>query len=47
MVARRLRKCERMMRVHGAQPHVLALIERVGLHRLPGVVVDGAAPALA
>ena len=47
MVARRLRKAGGTMHVRGAQPHVLALIERVGLHRFPGVVVHGAAPALA
>jgi anti-anti-sigma regulatory factor len=47
MVARRLRKAGGTMCVRGAQPHILALIERVGLHRLPGVVVDGTWPALA
>jgi anti-anti-sigma regulatory factor len=45
MVARRLRACGRLMRVRGAQPQILQLIERVGLHRLPGIVVDGAATA--
>ncbi len=48
MVARRLRKRERCMRVHGAQPQIRRLIELVGLHRLPAVVlVDGAVPTLA
>jgi anti-anti-sigma regulatory factor len=45
MIARRLRMAERRMRVRGAQPHILRLIELVGLHRLPGVIVE--APALA
>ena len=43
MVARRLRKAERGMRVRGAQPHIQRLIELVGLHRLPGVTVEAAA----
>jgi anti-anti-sigma regulatory factor len=47
MVARRLRACGRMLRVRGAQPQVLELIRRVGLHRMPNIVVEGAAPSLA
>jgi anti-anti-sigma regulatory factor len=46
MVARRLRRTGRMMLVRGAQPNVFRVIEIVGLHRLPGVVVEGQAPAL-
>lgn len=46
MVARRLRKGGRGLRLRGAQPHIHALIEYVGLHRLPGVTVDPA-PSLA
>jgi anti-anti-sigma factor len=45
MVARRLRKAGRRMRVRGAQPDIQRLIEFVGLHRLPGVIVES--PALA
>ena len=45
MVARRLRKAGRGMRMCGAAPHIHTLIELVGLHRLPGVQVDGSAPA--
>jgi anti-anti-sigma regulatory factor len=47
MVAGRLRKAGRTMHVRGARPNVLTLIQRVGLHRLPGVIVDGTKPALA
>jgi len=43
MLARRLRKSGKCMRVHGARPHIQRLIELVGLDRLPGVLV--AAPA--
>lgn len=43
MVARRLRKRGASLRIRGAQPTILTLIEMVGLHRLPGVVID--APA--
>jgi anti-anti-sigma factor len=45
MVARRLRKAGRRMRVRGAQPDIQRLIEFVGLHRLPGVIIES--PALA
>jgi anti-anti-sigma regulatory factor len=47
MIARRLRKAGRRMRLHGAQPHIVALIEYVGLHRLPSVTLDPSSPALA
>ena len=40
MLARRVRKAERAFVVRGAQPQIATLIELVGLHRLPGVVVD-------
>jgi anti-anti-sigma regulatory factor len=46
MVARRLRKAGRRMYVRGAQPQIERLIETVGLHRLPGVSVEGFAPSL-
>ena len=43
MLARRLRQAGRTLVICDAQPHIQRLIERVGLHRLPGVLV--AAPA--
>ena len=46
MVARRLRKAGRRMFVRGAQPQVQRLIVKVGLHRLPGVTIEGFAPAM-
>jgi anti-anti-sigma factor len=45
MVARRLRKAGRHMRLSGASPTIHTLIEMVGLHRLQGVHVDAVAPA--
>ena len=45
MVARRLRKAGRQMRMSGASPTIHTLIEMVGLHRLQGVHVDAVAPA--
>jgi hypothetical protein len=45
MIARRLRKAGWAMRIRGAQPQVLRLIETVGLHRLHGVHVDAVAQA--
>jgi anti-anti-sigma regulatory factor len=46
LVARRLRQTDGILRIRGAQPQIQRLIELVGLHRLPGVVVDPAvAPA--
>jgi anti-anti-sigma regulatory factor len=45
MVARRLRKAGRVMHVRGAAPQIRTLIELVGLNRLPGVRLDGPAPA--
>ncbi len=45
MVARRLRQRGRAIRLRGAQPHIRKLIELVGLHRLPGVRLEGPAGA--
>jgi anti-anti-sigma factor len=45
MVARRVRQAGGQIRIRGAQPQILRLIEIVGLHRLPGVVVDTPLPA--
>ena len=39
MVARRLRKSGLQLLLHDPQPDISALIEYVGLHRLPGVKV--------
>jgi anti-anti-sigma regulatory factor len=48
MLSRRLRRGGRLILLRGAQPQIRALIELVGLHRLPGVRFDGGpAPALA
>lgn len=46
-LARRLRVRGQGIRVRGAQPQILMLIELVGLHRLPGVNVEGPAPSIA
>ena len=46
MIARRLRKAGRELILRGAQPDISVLIEYVGLHRLPGVIIAPApAPA--
>ena len=37
MLSHRLRRRERALLLHGAQPQIMHLIEMVGLHRLPGV----------
>ena len=42
MVARRLRQRGGDMRLRGAQPQIQQLIELVGLHRLPNVILDPA-----
>jgi hypothetical protein len=47
IVARRLRRTGRLLLVREPQPQVWRVIEMVGLHRLPGVVVEGTEPALA
>jgi anti-anti-sigma regulatory factor len=46
-LARRLRFRDRMVLLRGAQPQIIALIEEVGLHRLPGIRLEGPSPALA
>ena len=43
IVARRLRRTGRVMRLRDAQPQVLRVIEVVGLDRLPGVAVEESA----
>ena len=47
IVARRLRQAGRRIRICSPQPQVRRVIELVGLHRLPGVIVEGPTPALA
>jgi anti-anti-sigma factor len=47
VLARRLRVRGRQILVRGAQPQVLKLIQQAGLHRLPGVRLEGPSPALA
>ena len=47
VLARRLRVSGAAIRLQGAQPQILRLIELVGLHRLPGVRLEGSSPALA
>jgi anti-anti-sigma regulatory factor len=48
VLARRLRAHGRAVLLCGAQPQVRTLIELVGLHRLPGVRLEGVAtPAVA
>ena len=39
-LARRLRHRGRAILIRGAQPQIVALIELVGLHRLPGVTLE-------
>jgi anti-anti-sigma regulatory factor len=47
MLARRLRAGGRKILLRDAQPQIQRLIELVGLHRLPGVKLEGPSPALA
>jgi anti-anti-sigma regulatory factor len=47
MLARRMRAQERTMVLRNAQPQIVALIEMVGLDRLPGVRIERVAAALA
>jgi anti-anti-sigma regulatory factor len=47
MLARRLRVRGRAILLRGAQPQIRRMIEIVGLHRLPGVRLEGPSPALA
>ena len=42
MISRRVRHAGGMVQIHGAQPQIRRLIELVGLHRLPGVIVEPA-----
>src|ERR671933_1585080 len=44
-LAQRLRAHDATLWLAGAQPQIRRLFETVGLHRLPGVRLDGAAPA--
>ncbi len=46
-LARRLRVQGLVLLLRGAQPQIRTLIETVGLHRLPGVQIEGPATALA
>jgi len=46
-LARRLRAHGSMLRLRNPRPPVRTLIEQMGLHRLPGVHLEGPAPALA
>ena len=46
-LARRLRIQGRALHLCEPQPQVSWVIEVVGLHRLPGVTLEGGAPALA
>jgi anti-anti-sigma regulatory factor len=45
LLARRLRVRGAAILLRGAQPQIRTLIELVGIHRLPGVVLDGPTPA--
>jgi anti-anti-sigma regulatory factor len=47
MVSRRLRRRGGALLLRGARPQIMAVIENFGLHRLPGVRIDGPMPALA
>ena len=46
LIARRLRVRGRAILLRGAQPQVRTLIELVGIHRLPGVELEGPAPLI-
>ncbi|MGI8864950.1 MAG: STAS domain-containing protein [Solirubrobacteraceae bacterium] len=47
MLSRRLRRRGCALLLHRPQPQIRTLIEMVGLHRLPGVRLEGPSPALA
>jgi len=47
MLSRRIRRGGGAILLRGAQPQILTLIELVGLHRLPGVRLEGQSPAIA
>jgi anti-anti-sigma regulatory factor len=46
-LARRLRLHGGSVRLRNPRPAVRTVIEQMGLHRLPGVHLEGSAPALA
>ena len=41
MLSRRLRRCGRALRLRGARPQIMAVIEAWGLDCLPGVQLEG------
>ena len=45
MLARRLRAHGRALRLYAPQPQIRTLIEVVGLHKLPGITLEGIMPA--
>jgi anti-anti-sigma regulatory factor len=47
MLARRLRVRGRALLIRGPQPQIRTLIEMMGVHKLPGVRLEGPWPALA
>jgi anti-anti-sigma factor len=47
MLASRLRAHGRAIRLRGAQPQIMSLIESMGLDRMPGVNLEGSSPAFA
>ena len=47
VLARRLRVHGCTLRLHNPQPTVKTVIEQVGLHRMPGVNLEGSTAALA
>jgi anti-anti-sigma regulatory factor len=47
MLASRLRARGWAILLRGAQPQIRALIESMGLHRMPGVKLEGSSPAFA
>lgn len=47
MLASRLRARGWAIRLCGAQPQIRTLIETMGLHRMPGVKLEGTSPAFA
>lgn len=47
ILARRLRAHGRAILLCGAQPQIRTLIEMMGLHRLPGIRLEGPSTALA
>jgi len=47
MLSNRLRRRGRALLLRAPQPQIMHMIEHVGLHRLPGVRIDGPWPAAA